>query len=195
MSKNLPPKVAKQIKALVYKKADKFKYLAKSRPENNRFIENLLSDPEIGGKLSTFMRKERIKTYIKDGILNRYSKNKTQAARLEDPRAVIEKKLGFRTKEVESDPMKKVALFKSIGRKTQDQYVVVAEGTYVKWETALKKALMYSQGKPFTEKSDTSIHILLCIFAQDKKIPPSDKKALEKALKRYKTHVYVHGEG
>jgi hypothetical protein len=60
----------------VYKKADDHKYIAKGRPENSLFMNQLVADPAIGGKLGEHMAKSKVKTYIKDTILNRYAKEK-----------------------------------------------------------------------------------------------------------------------
>ena len=84
MSNIIPEKVAKTVKQTVYLEADKVNYLSRSRTENGIFLAQLVSMPTVGGKLSQYMRKDAIRTYIKDAILNRYSKDKTGEAKPDD---------------------------------------------------------------------------------------------------------------
>ena len=53
---------------------DERNYLGQSRKENGKLMAELVSMPEIGGVLSEYMAKSAIKTYIKDAIINAYSK-------------------------------------------------------------------------------------------------------------------------
>jgi hypothetical protein len=70
---------------------------------------------------------------------------------------------------------------------------VISEGTFLKWETSLKRALLFIPAKPFS-KTASETHIILMLFAQHKPVPPSDKKNLENALKRCGAKPYIFGE-
>ena len=43
-------------------------------------MDQLVDDPEVGRILVEYMAKERVRTYIKDGILNAYAKSLTKKA-------------------------------------------------------------------------------------------------------------------
>ncbi|EFB9761459.1 hypothetical protein FA678_23300, partial [Escherichia coli] len=89
MSNLIPDKIAKSIKQTVYNEADKVNYLSRTRTENGNFLAQLVSMPSVGGKLSQYMRKDAVRTYIKDAILNRYSKDKTGEAKPNDVEEII----------------------------------------------------------------------------------------------------------
>ena len=76
MSARIPQGPRKEIFAYVYEKADEHRYLEKSRPENTLFMENLGRDPKVGGRLESYMEATKVKTYIKDTILNKYAKDR-----------------------------------------------------------------------------------------------------------------------
>jgi hypothetical protein len=194
MSVNLPSDVSKKIKQCVYKKADFYGYLERGRVENGRFMESLVVDPEIGGVLSAYIDKSKIHKYIKDGILNRYSKDKKTMARPSNLSEIVVRLFGVPVVEIDLDANSNVTLFKSILDECPNRYVVVSEGTFSKWETALRKSLLYMPGKPFAESPDNQIEVMLLLFANSRPIPPSDKVHLERALGRYGCKVFYFGE-
>ncbi len=72
MSNKPPRDVANKIKDLVFIEADEFCYLGKTRTENGKFLDDLVSKQEIGVVLVNYMKRAEVRTYIKDAILNRY---------------------------------------------------------------------------------------------------------------------------
>ena len=80
MPKTLPADKQRRIKKLIFSRADQFGYATSGRIENGRFLDQLVNDPEIGGVLKEYMEKERVRTYIKDGVLNAYTKQLTRNA-------------------------------------------------------------------------------------------------------------------
>ena len=72
MPKLLPKEKAKQIKELVYSKADDYGFMTRGRVENGQFLSFLVEDSAVGGVLSEYIEKSNIRTYIKDAILNGY---------------------------------------------------------------------------------------------------------------------------
>lgn len=192
MSNKLPHDIAIAVKEKIFSVADDFNYLAKSRIENGKFIDDLVTREGIGNILSQFMKDAEIRIYIKDAVLNRYSKDKTKAAKPKNMISIIKSKYGFETNFIETDPTTKIELYKSKNQKTQ--YVIVAEGTMVKWETALRKALLYIPSKPFFFDENSTIHILLNIFAQHKPVSYADKKFLNEALERCGAQIHIFGE-
>lgn len=194
MSNKPPHEIANCVKEKVFSVADDFCYLAKSRTENGKFIDDLVEQKDIGGVLGDYMRKAEVRTYIKDAILNRYSKDKTQAAKPKNMVNIIKSQYGFDSTLIDIDASSKIELYKSTPNMMNVQYVVVAKGTVVKWETALRKALLYIPLKPFSNNPENTTHILLNIFAQLKPVSPADKKFLNKALVRCGAQVHIFGE-
>lgn len=50
------------------------------RIESGRVLDILVDDPDVGKIIIEYMPKERVRTYIKDGILNAYTKAATKRA-------------------------------------------------------------------------------------------------------------------
>lgn len=191
MSTKLPPGVAKTVKEKVFEKADQVDYLAMSRTDSGTFLDTLVKDKDVGVVISQYVQKSQIRTYIKDAILNRYSKDKTNEAKPKDLPPIIRRVYDVDT--VETHKEDKLSLFRATENGDAKEYVVVAEGTMLKWETALRKALLFTASKPFAESAD-SIHILLLLFAQHKRVTPSDKAHLDKALALSNAKAYVFGD-
>lgn len=191
MSNKLPPKTARQVKERVYELADHVDYLAMSRTDSGKFLADLVTVKDVGGVISQFVNKAEIRTYVKDAILNRYSKDKFAEAKPDDLKPIINSVYGFDS--IESDKKDKLHLFRSISKGTHNEYVVVADGAMVKWESALKKALLFIAGSPFYNKAN-QVHILLMLFAQHKKITPSDKRHLKEALEICNARAFIFGE-
>ena len=191
MSTKLTPDVAKAVKETVFEKADQVDYLAMSRTDSGLFLDTLVKDESVGVVISQFIAKSQIRHYIKDAILNRYSKDKTSEAKPSDLSPIIRRVYGVDT--VETHKEEKISLFRATESGDAKEYVVVAEGTMLKWETALRKALLFTASKPFSENAD-NVHILLLLFARHKRVTPSDKAHLDKALALSNARAYVFGD-
>ena len=191
MSAKVPAKIAKEIKKIVFEEADRFNFLARSRSDNGWFLDKLVSQQNVGEKLSQYMSKAEVRTYIKDAILNRYSKDKSYEERPGDYSPLIKDRLALDVVFIEKDDRGDVFLYKSLSDRC---FVVVAVGTYLKWETALRKALVYIASKPFSAYSDKKTHIMLALFARHQKIPVSDVQYLQKAVKPCNAIAYLFGE-
>jgi hypothetical protein len=192
MSKKVPDDVSKEIKELVFQEANRVNYLARTRTDNGIFLDQLVTTPEVGGRLSQYMYKAEVRTYIKDAILNRYSKDKTQEERPDDLTPIIKKRLGIDAHFVECENKNQITLFKS---PADCCFIVVADGTLLKWETALRKALLYIASKPFVDQDDMQIKIILTLFARYKKTSPSDMRHLQKSLSLCNAIPHIYGEG
>lgn len=175
----LPRQVEKEVKAIVFRLADEQQYLGMSRDESSQFMENLVKSETVGAVLGQHLEKARIRLYIKDAILNRYSKQAAEKAVPDDIPALIEARFKFKVSL--SHEKNQVRLYRSLDLDGQARFVVVAQGTYLKWETALRKALLYRAANPFSANG-SAVHLMLILACQGKKIAPSDKKLLETAL-------------
>ena len=185
MAVKLPPEIGKTIKKLVFTKADDFGYGSRSRKENSAFLNSLAEDPEIGGKLQLFMRENQVRTYIKDGILNAYAK------------AEVRKKLNRISLEtvirqvyyVEAKEIGKVNQT-CVYRSDNNDVYLVHTGTYLKWETALRKLLeCVAATDSIVEKANT-VNLCLLLTVGNGEMTLADQKQLEKALRYIGVKVY-----
>jgi len=187
----VPQSIAKKVKNIVFEEAAKANYLAMARPDAGVFINGLVTRPDVGGEIIKYIKRDKVRTYIKDGILNRFSKDKTKEATPDDLKPIVKSIYNLDAEESHSEV--KLSLYKSTSPESLNEYIVISEGTVIKWETALRKALLFISAKPFS-KTANGVHILLLLFAQHKLVPPSDKKNLESALKRCGAKPYIFGE-
>lgn len=175
----LPHNVLDNVRTTVYQKADAFDYLNKSRNENGAFINSLVTDPEVGGVLKDYMSQQRIRTYVKDSILNRYSKEKIHSLLSVD---IINELAKLESKTVyliERKMIKSSAVH--LYRTELDNYIVVGEGTVLKWETALRRALDYVEVCPGS-KNQNKWKIYVCLASTGNCLTRSDKEHIEKSL-------------
>lgn len=191
MSTKIPQDVAQKIKQIVFDAADKADYLAMARTESGTFLNGLVTRSDVGGEIVKYIKRDGVRHYIKDAILNRYSKDKTKEATPDSLKPIVKSIYGLETEESHNEV--KLCLYRSTTPERANEYVVISEGTVLKWETALKKALLFISAKPFS-KTASEVHILLLLFAQHKPLPPSDKQNLENALKRCGAKPYIFGE-
>ena len=191
MSTKLPQEVAKHVKKRIYKAADNADYLAMSRTNSGEFINQLMVRDNIGGVIDQYVKKDQVRHYIKDAVLNRYSKDKTEEAKPDNLPPIIKRVYGLDSEESHKED--KLALFRVTTHGHEREYVVVADGTVLKWETALRKALLFISGNPFSENAEV-VHILLMLFARHRQVTPSDERHLKKALAIAKAEVFVFGE-
>lgn len=188
----IPKEISDPVKELVFAEADNVGYLSLSRPDSGAFMERLVANPNIGGIVAKYGPKEKVRTYIKDSILNRYSKDIASKARPRNLVPIIKRNFGFSVNLADDSNSNGISLYKSSA--THSVYIIVANGTYLKWESALRKALLYSPGKPFAENKKNKSHIFLTLFCSGKKVNSADKEHLKKALKICNATVYLYGE-
>lgn len=179
MTKNLPNEIRIKVKEVVYRLADEFGYMNKSRVDSGVFMENLAKNPEVGGVLAEFMEKGLIKTYIKDAVLNRYMKDKKHEVLptcSEFLLPTMQKVLGCKALVIEEE--NPVFLF----RLENGALLLVSQGTFLKWETALRKALEFIAKAPALPPDGCDFHILLNIALLGESTTLADRNQLRKAL-------------
>jgi hypothetical protein len=133
----IPKPLRASVRQAVFQKADEHKYLAQNRVQNRAFLARLVEDPEVGGVLKEYLDKGAIKTYVKDGILNKYAKKRASDALLGDATRALNGL--FKTQASLIEKRGKVSLYALAG----GGQAVVATGAFVKWETALKQAIEF----------------------------------------------------
>jgi len=174
----LPKEKAAQIKKLVYAKADAHGYISRSRSENGRFMTALVEDSEVGGVLSGYMEKGNIRTYIKDAILNGYTKSKKrQILKGNSPTDTIQKIYSIATNPIQ------ISRDVAVCRSDEGRVFVVSSGTLLKWETALRKALELIANEPKLSIEGKPPAICLQLAILNYGITDGDKILISGALK------------
>lgn len=181
MATVLPKKKAALVKTRVYAKADEFGYSTRSRTENNQFLDSLVEDPEIGGVLREYLVKEKVRTYIKDGILNAYAKQFTKNVLDEvSPTDTIQQIYGVSSSVIQQCTGKDARV--SVSRSDDGRIFVVSGGTVLKWETAMRKALeLIARESGLTIDGKTPA-ICLHLVATNNSLTVADKKHITTAL-------------
>jgi hypothetical protein len=192
MAIKIPHDKVDLIRRRVYEELDKAKYLASSRTDNAILLENLCANPNIGGIVGLYYPKERIRTYIKDAVINRYAKEhkRTQRPAFEKQIEFCSKKYLVGTFLPLNSGDKKVILMKAA---ESPIFVVIVEGTLLKWESALRTGLLFVASRPIGANPQSIVHIVLSLFIGGVSVTPSDKKLLAKALARAGADVYMWG--
>ena len=184
MSVRMPQEVRTEIRELVYQRLDAVNYLAQGRVENGRFMEQLARDPMVGARIAEYTGKERVKTYIKDAVINRYAKERTKPP--SDLSKTVAGVVGENVSRVDAGGFKGISLYR--GGVT---LVVVSCGRLLKWETALRKLLEYmGRNKGRLEHSSGRRPVLmLVLMTGGKKISSADKELLERSLEAIQVKV------
>ena len=173
----LPADKQKRIRALIFGKADQFGYATSGRIENGRFLDQLVNDPEIGGVLKEDMEKERVRTYIKDAVLNAYTKRLTRNALTQStPESII-----HAVYNVEASKIQEVENV-TVLRAANGVLYVLSSGRVLKWETALKKALELIARQPGMLSNDEKPEICLQLAMLSSSLTESEKEHILTAL-------------
>lgn len=190
MANILPARVSKEIKKIVNMEADQQRYSSMSRTESGAFMDGLVKREDVGGVIAQYVPQAEVRTYIKDGILNAYSKAYARKSRPSDLASVI-----CAVYNVESTFIEKrgdVEIYAASFDGTR-KYFLIAYGTFIKWETALRKLLLCLASFNDSVSSD-DVHLLAILIAQGKMIAPSDKALVAKALARCSAQAHIVGE-
>jgi hypothetical protein len=181
MAKMLPKKIATQVKTQVHAKADSFGYSTRSRTDNNQFLDTLVNDPEIGGVLREYMEKAKVRTYIKDGILNAYAKQLTKNALNEvSPTEAIWQTYNVPSSVIQQCSGKNDRV--SVSRSENGGIFVVSGGAVTNWGTALQKALEIIAKEPTLTIDGKYPSICLRLVANNKGLTVADKQHIRTAL-------------
>ncbi len=181
MAVEVPKKKTAQIKAQVYTKADKFGYITRSRRENNQFLDALVEDAEIGGVLREYLPKEKVRTYIKDGILNAYAKQfAKKALTAVSPVDAIWQAYDVASLVIQQCAGKSERV--SVSRSEDGRVFVVSGGVVSKWETALRKALEIIVNEPNLTIDGRTPSICLRLVTNNNGLTAADKEHIKTVL-------------
>jgi hypothetical protein len=181
MSKVITTENKIKIKRAIYKKADDFGYTSCSRSDSGSFMDELVADPDVGGILKEYLPLEKVRTYIKDGVLNAYTKEKTKKIlKANLPIETIKQIYSVETALLSEGKGKDVNV--SVSRAEDGRIFVISGGTVLKWETALRKALEHIARTPglIIEGVTPSICLILAVVSKD--ITEGDKNHIKIAL-------------
>lgn len=191
----IPDEVRREVFAVAYEEADKANYLSSNRVQNKCLIMKLVKMNTVGRRLLDYIPQESLQKYIKDTILNRYSKDrlKQQSPSVEGVIKWCQQATGdIDLSLTAKDHNRNVVLLRN---PSGEHYVVVAlDGTVIKWETSLRNALEFMVGKPFAQKHDVRINMVLSLFARNAPVGPTKKQMLIEALRRIGAYCYIWGE-
>ena len=174
MANALPKNIQAKVKRAVYKKADEFGYMECGRIESGRFLDILVDDPDVGKIIIEYMPKERVRTYIKDGILNAYTKTATKRALAgSTPANTIQTVFNETASVIQEGKGKQSGLF--VLRSESGNIYVVSGGTVLKWETALRKALEIIANEPNLTLNGIAPSICLKLSVAGQSLTEADK--------------------
>lgn len=180
MDKELPANKKKNVRKIIFERADAIGYTSRSRTNNGRFMDELVDDPEIGGVLKEYMPKDKVRTYIKDGVLNAYMKAQAK-------KNLASKSATDTVAQLYSTTSDIIQECKDLGvvvcRSGDGCIFVVSEGTVIKWETALRKALELIAREPNLIINGKIPSICLHLAVTNHNITDGDRKHITTALK------------
>jgi hypothetical protein len=178
MANLIPKEKANKIRELVYSKADARGLISCGRNENGKFMTSLVEDPEVGGVLSEYLDKSNIRTYIKDAIINGYTKNrKKEIIKRNSPEEIIQKVYSVSVERIQSVHDVTVCRSKS------GKLFIVSSGTFLKWESALRKALELIARESRYIVNGKIPEICLQIAVTNLGVTDGDKKLVTDSLK------------
>ncbi len=185
MAVKLPSDVSKAIKKLVFARADEFGYGSRSRTENSGFLNALVEDPEIGGRLREYMDAISVRTYIKDGVLNAYAKAEVRKKLNHISLSTVVQKL-YKVDATEVGTISSTHIYRS----ADNRIYLIQSGTYLKWETALRKILECVASNDQIRDHANSVHLCLLLAVSCGEMSFGDQEQLQNALDYIGVKVY-----
>ncbi|MBR4676072.1 MAG: hypothetical protein IKP00_16565 [Victivallales bacterium] len=189
MAKVLTPQAKQRIRQEIFRKADEVGYASSGRIDNGHFMDELVEDPNIGGVLKEYMSKEKVRTYIKDAVLNAYTKQITRK-RLShvSPEKIVETTLHVHAHIIQTGKGKNSKV--SVLRSDAGELFVVSGGTLLKWETALRRAIEIIASQPGLSPEGKTPRICLTLAAYSQNLTEADKNYIITALQAINVSAY-----
>jgi len=176
VAKIIPSNIKTLVEQRCFELLDEWRYLNRSRSENGRFMDQLVSHQEVGKRLQDFIDTAATRKYIKDVIVNKYAKKKRVMPRNID---TVLRSVSIRDFDeldwVEDDHL-------SLHRTSHGHMVVTARTTFVKWETGLRKILLYVNLKPLLRNPAHTVIKVLAVFEHSSDVNETDREELRSAL-------------
>lgn len=176
VAKIIPSNIKSLVEDRCFELLDEWRYLNRSRIENGRFMDQLVEHRDVGKKLQDFIDAAATRKYIKDVIVNKYAKKKRVMPReIDGVLKVITTDLLEEIDWVEEDHL-------SLHRANYGLLIVTARTTFVKWETGLRKILLYVNLKPVLRDPTQNVTKVLAVFEHSSDVNETDRNELGSAL-------------
>lgn len=179
MPNSIPKAKLETIRSKTFAILEERQYLSQSRKENGKLMDELVDHPEIGGIVAGYMPKAAVKTYIKDALINAYSKRENAKSFSID---VVETRLsaheGSPVHLIEGSCNKKVLFL----RANNGTLIVAGVGLISKWETALRKALEFIERAPKLPPMTGELKMYLLLSMKGKTLTESEKAHISNTL-------------
>lgn len=144
-------------------------------------MDSLVEDPEIGGVLKDYYPKERVRTYIKDGVLNAYTKaKKKQLLSSQSPEEIAVRTFSKQASVIQKLTGKNEGVY--VLRAVDGEIFVISSGTVLKWETALRKSLDLIANEPGLTIGSVAPKICLVLAETNQCLTEADRVHIRKAL-------------
>jgi len=132
----IPPTVKAQVVSRVREQLEEAGYFSQGLFNSTVMLDDMAADSQIGGVLAQYMRKDKVRTYIKDCIIGKYAKKKNgELLSTERLKFELEKREGTVSLHAEKN---QVVTFIN---ENDGCFIFAAKGTVLKWESALRKVL------------------------------------------------------
>lgn len=172
MPNSIPKAKLETIRAKTFAILDERQYLSQSRKENGKLMDELVNHPEIGEVIASYMPKAAVKTYIKDALINAYSKKENAKSLSID---AVEARLaiheGLPVHLIEGSCNKKILFL----RADNGTLIVAGVGLISKWETALRKVLEFVERAPKLPPAMGELKMYLVLTVKGKNLTDSEK--------------------
>jgi hypothetical protein len=181
---NMPKEIMLQVRERIFSVLDEKEYMSQKRKNSGQIIDALVSDPSIGPKIAEYYGKEKVRTYIKDAVLNRYTKERTKAP--EEWTPFIKELFGTECQHVGTS--NGVRLFRS----ENDTIFVASHGRLIKWETALRKLLEYlASNKNYLAEHGKIVNSCLILMSGGVSQTAADADLIASALANINVRVKI----
>ena len=179
MSSAAPKRVMDEIYAEVCRQADVHRYMLQGRAENSKFMDDLAKHPKVGKRLQEFQPPEEIRHWIKDVALHNYAAEKRQPPR--DSDSLLRATVGKAVSELHYDERDRL----SVHRAADGECLLVVRGTYIKWETALRKLLLYrARRAQQAQGASVDFRMFLYVhFVEGESVNAGDRRLVDEALR------------
>ncbi len=178
MSKKIviPDDVKAQVVSRVRACLDDAGYFSQALTDNSQLFDSMTADPLIGGVLGQYMKKEKIRTYIKDGIIGKYAK-------LKNEEMLSTEKVKADLENFEGSP---ISILSDKGQvivginDTDGAIIYAAKGTVLKWESALRKVL--ENRAKSQNQENMIIRMYLILSNTGRKLTEAEQQSISKTL-------------
>ncbi len=172
----IPPAVKAQLVSRIREQLEEEGYFSQGLFNSTVMLDEMAADPQIGGVLAQYMRKDKVRTYIKDCIIGKYAKKKNgELLSTEKVQYELERREGPLLLQTDKN---QVVTFIT---ETDGVIIFAAKGTVLKWESALRKVLE-KRALIDTEQETMQVKMYLFLSNTGRLLTDSERENLRKTL-------------